>query len=261
MRAGASGLALSIVSHGHGEQVLALLDQLRQRAEPCLRRIIITVNIPEPALHLQRTGYEWTGVSLELRHNARPQGFSRNHNAALAGVADDLAISHVCVLNPDIQLIDAAPLQALIDALQAPQAALAYPRLVNADGTLQDNERALPTPVSLLRRRLQHRRETRIDWVSGACMALRAHDWRQLGGFDEGFHMYCEDVDLSLRARRDIGALVRADTTMVHLAQRASHRSMTHLRWHMQSLLRLWRLPSYRWARAHPMIQSDAPSL
>lgn len=41
-----------------------------------------------------------------------------------------------------------------------------------------------------------------LDWVSGACFAMRRADWEAIGGFDIGFFMYCEDVDLCLRVRQ-----------------------------------------------------------
>jgi len=41
-----------------------------------------------------------------------------------------------------------------------------------------------------------------LGWVSGACFAMRATDWAALGGFDTGFFMYCEDVDLCMRVRQ-----------------------------------------------------------
>jgi hypothetical protein len=38
-------------------------------------------------------------------------------------------------------------------------------------------------------------------WVSGCALAVRRETWEQLGGLDDGFYIYCEDVDFCLRAR------------------------------------------------------------
>ena len=40
-----------------------------------------------------------------------------------------------------------------------------------------------------------------VGFLSGACLAIPRELWLELGGFPEGFFMYCEDVDLSLRVR------------------------------------------------------------
>ncbi|MBA3327471.1 MAG: glycosyltransferase, partial [Solirubrobacterales bacterium] len=40
-----------------------------------------------------------------------------------------------------------------------------------------------------------------VGFASGACLAVARADWQRLGGFPEAFFMYCEDVDLSMRAR------------------------------------------------------------
>ena len=40
-----------------------------------------------------------------------------------------------------------------------------------------------------------------VDWVTGAALAIRRTAWERLGGFDERYHMYFEDVDLCVRAR------------------------------------------------------------
>ncbi|THU01500.1 glycosyl transferase [Lampropedia puyangensis] len=245
----------SIVSHGHGRLILDLIQQLQALAEPCLRRVIVTLNIEEPELMAQLQHVASASFVLQIIQNTTPKGFGCNHNAALQTALSHPVTSpasHVCILNPDISLLDAHPMAALTQALNTPATALAYPLLVDADGTRQDNERELPSFRKLLLRRLFKRTEQRVDWVSGACMMLRANDWLRLRGFDEQFHMYCEDVDLSLRARRDIGALVRAQTRMAHSAQRASHRQYKHLAWHLQSLWRLWHLPSFRWALRNP---------
>ena len=51
--------------------------------------------------------------------------------------------------------------------------------------------------------------------------------------------------------------LVRAPVQIEHGGQRASHRRWTHLRWHVSSLLRLWRSPVYHQARQ--LLRTEAP--
>ena len=69
----------------------------------------------------------------------------------------------------------------------------------------------------------------------------------EVGGFDERYHMYCEDVDLCLRLRGGGWRLARADAAVVeHAARRGSHRQWRHLGWHLRSLWRLWRSPAWR---------------
>ena len=90
------------------------------------------------------------------------------------------------------------------------------------------------------------RRETRVDWINGACMVLPRSAWEAVGGFDESYFMYCEDVDLCLRLRLAGLALVRAPVQVLHDGQRASHRRVRAFGWHVSSLLRLWRSPVYK---------------
>lgn len=240
-------MVVSVVSHGHGAQVRRLLRELARVGGGGISRVVLTLNIPEAVPDAPDGGWPFV---LNVRCNARPEGFGRNHNHALS----DAVEGFVCVLNPDIGLVGEPPFQVLAALAAQPGVGCSYPMQVDERGVMQDSERELPTPLALWRRWVWRRRETRVDWVNAACLVLPCSVWQSLGGFDEGYFMYCEDVDLCLRLRQAGWSLARAPVRVVHAGQRASHRRWDHLRWHVTSLLRLWRSPAYRWANEclHP---------
>lgn len=233
-------LAISIVSHGHAAQVQALLLQLVDLQPSVLTRVVLTLNTPEEVAIPLIEGYP---IDLQVVRNPLPQGFGRNHNKALMGAAEDF----VCVLNPDVELFDGDnPFAQLLAVASQPGVGCAYPRQVDVQGRVQDSERALPTPAALWRRWVLRRPDARVDWVNAACMVLPRSVWESVGGFDESYHMYCEDVDLCLRIQLAGYRLQKADCTVIHAGNRASHRKLNHLRWHISSMLRLWMSPTYR---------------
>lgn len=254
-------LVISIVSHGHGVLVQSLLHRLaRQISAPqkdaddapstcsaggVLERVVLTLNLPEPEPVPPPSGWPF---ALEIRRNALPAGFGANHNRALA----DAQEAFVCILNPDVQLPSEAPApwKALVQAASVPKVGCTYPVQIDSQGQVQDSERRLPTLPALWRRRILGRAERgAVEWVNGACMVLPRAVWESVGGFDEKFFMYCEDVDLCLRLRLAGLALVRVPVQMIHCGQRASRRVGGALWWHLGSLLRLWTSPVFWQAR------------
>lgn len=242
-------ITASIVSHGHGDQVLQLLAQLSQVAD-APRRVIVTFNVPEPRLQAKVESRGWP-FDLLLTANAAPRGFGANHNAAFRLDRAHGASGAFALLNPDIRL-HGSPFAALAACLaRSGRVGCAYPRQLDARGAWQDHERLLPTVARLLvrlaGRRHELNRNQAPDWVNAAFLLVRHEAFASIGGFDERFYMYCEDVDFCLRMRLAGWRLQRVDAAVVeHIAGRASHRSPRHLAWHVASLLRLWRTPAFR---------------
>jgi N-acetylglucosaminyl-diphospho-decaprenol L-rhamnosyltransferase len=151
---------------------------------------------------------------VRLRHN---RGFAGGCNAGWPrGTAP-----YVMFLNPDAIILPADILQ-LVDRLEADsQLAIVGPRIVDEHGRIDPSQRRFPRPLSTLATGVYAHRvfprsawtsEIILDprayssfgepqWISGACMLIRRRVLHDLGGWDEGFFMYSEDVDLCRRAR------------------------------------------------------------
>jgi GT2 family glycosyltransferase len=129
---------------------------------------------------------------------------------------------YVLLLNSDTELRPGA-LAALVAHLdRCPRAGIVGPRLLNPDGTLQKSTFPYPSPlVPLVKRRpvadlvgfvpvlrdafvgaWGHDHPRRVPWVLGAALAIRRTAYEAVGGFDESFVMYYEEVDLCYRLRR-----------------------------------------------------------
>jgi N-acetylglucosaminyl-diphospho-decaprenol L-rhamnosyltransferase len=232
-------IAVSIVSHGHGVMVERLIMQLLMCPE--VTRIILTRNIPEAG--------EVPAVSkVGLIQNPAPKGFGANHNAAFSLCHEPF----YCVLNPDIQLTG-NPFPALLECLQNDAIALAAPLIVAPNGGMEDSVRRFPTLISLIRKLLGGA-DGRYnvspgqpvffpDWVAGMFMVFRSSAFAHLHGFDEGYFLYYEDVDICDRASQaGMKVALCPSVSAIHDARRDSHRSLRHLRWHLTSMARfLWR--------------------
>jgi N-acetylglucosaminyl-diphospho-decaprenol L-rhamnosyltransferase len=125
----------------------------------------------------------------------------------------------VLVCNPDL-VVHAGVVRSLAAAFTAsPSVGAAGPRIDRPDGTRYPSARAFPSIIDAAghgfiglvttanpfsRRYLRPEAEEggAVDWVSGACLAVRRSAFEQIGGFDESFFMFMEDVDLSWRLGR-----------------------------------------------------------
>jgi N-acetylglucosaminyl-diphospho-decaprenol L-rhamnosyltransferase len=228
-------VSVSIVSHGHGQMVGNLVARLQSYPE--VGRIILTRNIPDCDEVVE------TENTLIIQ-NVAPKGFGSNHNAAFAHSTTPF----FCVLNPDIEL-PANPFTALLAAMDGSSAALIAPSVVNSAGVAEDSARSFPTLRQLTTKLLgghdgryalePNQEPMPVDWVAGMFMLFRANDYNAIGGFDEKFFLYYEDVDICTRlwkAGRPIK--VCPQVQVVHDAQRASRKNWQFKKWHAASMAR-----------------------
>lgn len=233
-------ISISIVSHGQGHLVSEALTDLAHYAASLSFEVIVTKNIPE-VLPFSPEDFPFP---LILVDNPVPHGFGANHNAAVRRAKGEW----FCVMNPDIRLPENL-FPRLFDDIARLNGAVIAPAVLSPAGEIEDSIRRFPTPLSLTRKVLG-RNDGRYpfalgdktfpaDWVGGMFMLFRVEDYRRVGGFDEGFFLYYEDVDICARLCK-VGRSVLAcpGARVVHDARRTSRRNLRYLRWHAGSLVR-----------------------
>jgi N-acetylglucosaminyl-diphospho-decaprenol L-rhamnosyltransferase len=195
--------------------------------------------------------------------NERTLGFGANINR---GVAATSAL-FVVASNPDIE---AAPgsIAALRKFAEAhPRCGIAGPQLRYPDGRWQPSRRSFPTVRGTvvrrtpLRRLFQPERRQRhhyllderpsepapSDWLLGAFLFLRRELLEDLGGLDEGYRLYGDDIDLAYRAgRAGWERWYVPEAVAIH-----HHQAVTDRRFFTRRTLWHWRSIA-RFVRKHP---------
>ena len=156
---------------------------------------------------------------ITVMRNARNVGFGAAHNQVLRNASGRywLVLNSDAVPRPDA-------LKTLVGFMDAnPRIAVAGPKLLNADGSVQPSRRRFPTVATLflestqlqrfwpdsatLRRYyVQDRSDDEpqdVDWLSGACLCIRADAAQRVGLFDERFFMYSEELDWCRRFKAE----------------------------------------------------------
>jgi len=238
-------VAAVVVSHGHPAELAQSLPAL----EPQVDELVVIANIP---------GSVPDGV--EALHSERPLGYAANLNRGFARTDAELLLA----ANPD-----AVPEPGAIDALRAfmethPRCGVAGPRMVFPDGTWQPSRRRFPTVTGTIVRRtplrlvLPQRRHFHLDerppdepveadWMLGGFLLVRRAMLDEIGGFDEGFRLYGEDIDLQYRAMRAGWERWYVPAAVV----RHEHKAETDKRWLTRRTLWHWAGVA-RFVRKHP---------
>ena len=193
---------------------------------------------------------EFPGVRLVA--NEANRGFTAANNQGLALSRGRWLL----LLNPDAELVGDA-LSTMVEYMQAhPDVGALGPQLRYPDGSLQPSRRRFPTFATalvestviqewwadngLLRR--YYMADTRddavqpVDWVVGACLLIRREAYDQVGGLDEGFFMYSEEMDWCRRLKSAGWEVVYLPTaTVIHHEGKSSEQVVPARHIHFQS--------------------------
>jgi N-acetylglucosaminyl-diphospho-decaprenol L-rhamnosyltransferase len=192
--------------------------------------------------------------------NERTLGFGANINRGVAASTAPFVVAS----NPDIEVTPGAVAALTAFAEAHARCGIAAPQLRYPDGSWQPSRRSFPTVRGTLVRRTPLRRLLRpeqrqrrhyllderphepaqSDWFLGAFLFLRREMLDDLGGLDEGYHLYGEDIDLAWRARKaGWERWYVPEAVAIHHHQAVTDRRFLTRRtlWHWRSILRFVR--------------------
>ncbi len=233
-------ISISIVSHNQANLLVRIIEDLVRLHSKVSFEVLLTKNVPE-AFPFNTDCFEFP---VEVIENSQPKGFGANHNAAFRRARGEW----FCVMNPDISLPE-NPFPPLIKEMALKSSAVVAPAVLSPIGQVEDSIRRFPTLLGLVAKLLG--RDNGLypfslggeafatEWAAGMFMLFRAEDFIAVGGFDEKFFMYYEDVDICVRlwnAGRPVLACPKAQ--VIHDARRTSRRRLRYLTWHIASMAR-----------------------
>jgi N-acetylglucosaminyl-diphospho-decaprenol L-rhamnosyltransferase len=232
--------------------------RLRHCVEPFLGLDNVQVIVADNASGDESLGAV-AGLPVTAIQLPRNGGFAYGCNAGWrAGTSP-----YVLFLNPDAR-IDAESLRTLVRVLEGdPHAGAVGPRIVGVDGSLEFSRRRFTRLRSTYAQALfLHRLFPRAhwadevvrdedcyaepgtsEWISGASVLVRRSVLERLGGLDEAFFLYCEDVDLCRRIW-DSGHTVRYESAAVCVHEGGASSSL-------EVVLPLLAASRIRYARKH----------
>lgn len=142
-----------------------------------------------------------------------PQSFNHGFAAGANAGARKITEPYILFLNPDAALENRAVAAAYAYLTNHPKVAVVGLLPTSLDGRPQQHAFGAPvTPWTMITRKVWPARipavAQEVGWVSGAALLIRREVFGYVGGFDPGFFLYWEDVDLGRRVRQAGGKIV-----------------------------------------------------
>jgi N-acetylglucosaminyl-diphospho-decaprenol L-rhamnosyltransferase len=211
-------LAVVIVNFNAGEYLARCLDSLERRRGDVRTEVLVIDNASSDGS--QATAIGRPGVRLVQNEGNRFLSPAWNQGAAATEAP------FLLFLNPDTEWRGGTLADLVRVAREHPRAGIVGPRILDPDGSVYPSGRRFPSILdatmhaflSPFTRRTRFTRryemdgwdrttEREVDWVSGCCMLVPRPAFDEVGGFDEGFPLYAEELDIAARLG-DVGRSV-----------------------------------------------------
>ena len=238
---------ISVVSHGHSS-IIQELNCLNKLCEDFI--VVIKSN---------KTGDDFRDLAnsdnVYWIDEAYGMGFGKNNNLVFSFCQKELEMKEedfFVIFNPDVDM-EASELSKLLRLMDNEKSKVSAINLYK-DKQQKEYDNSIRTFPSLIQfaksflgfgndsilDKSKISESTEVDWAAGSFLAFTADHYRSLGGFDESYFMYCEDIDICFRSKRAGESVVYYPQVKAsHLAKHSSRNLFSkHFYWHVTSVLR-----------------------
>lgn len=233
-------ISASIVIYKNSEsQIEKLLSCLNNILKPDSDFILIIIdNSPKNTIKRLVTNKDITYI-----HNPSNPGFGAAHNIAIKE-AINVGSKYHFIVNPDV-FFESDVIHKMVDAMENDSTiGMMMPQILNLDGSIQNLPKLLPSPFSILIRKLKipinyytkfinqyELREVPKDTIynapllSGCFTLLNLKAIKEVGMFDDCFFMYFEDWDLSRRIHEKYKTIYYPSVSVYHGYESGANKS------------------------------------
>lgn len=210
---------------------------------PLKKELIVVDNSPSEELRVICESFQ-NIIYIKTKKNI---GFGAGHNLAFQNftLSSDIHL----IINPDTYFTPSDIKEFLEWFFISKDISLATPKVRYPDGSVQNIARNIPTPLSLIKRRLNidadelMLKDNSIEdtpFAHGCFMVFKTEVFKKLDGFDERFFMYMEDIDIFIRAKNFGRTVINTNYNIYHHYKKESSKSIKLLYIHMVSAVKFF---------------------
>lgn len=243
MSAAIPDVSISLISTNERHHLERLLPSLLPAARLANAEILV---VDHRSVDGTRSYLEDHFPEVSVASNPVKSCYGENHNVNLRRARG----RYFVVSNTDIAVNSPDLFVRLRDYLdQHPEVGIVSPKILNEDGTIQGLNKRHPTLLDLFLRRFlpkclapvfQRRmdyyemrdvgydHDYDVPFLSGAFLFCRTGLMQSIGGFDPGFYMYFDDVDLCRRVQKTHRTVYYPHVAITHFWRRIAHKNLYH---------------------------------
>lgn len=206
-------------------------------------------------------------------HHPENKGYGAGHNIAINKIESKSPIHFI--INPDVRFEKNVLNDLRTILLQNDHVGMIMPKIVDQNNSIQYLAKLLPRPIDVFGKRFlptfltkklldryqlkfaDYSRVMNVPYLSGCFMGVKTSVLKIVGGFDERFFMYPEDIDLTRRIHELYETWYYPNVKITHLHEASSYKSFKMLKIHIINMIKYFNKWGWFWDKKRKQINQN----